>query len=102
MFDIQVSNPTNPPDPAPKLSIINYYSSETYEGFDKVGYVNVYVKNNGDPGYSTVYVTVTQGSNQWTKSESAYIDSYQYELLSFRFPEIEFWTTDPWAYSITT
>ncbi len=102
LYNVGVTNPVTPPNPQPRTSVVDYHSIDTYEGFDRVGYVYVVIKNNGDPGYNDVSVTVTQGENQWTKSESAYLNSYQSTILSFRFSEIELWTSESWSYSIKT
>lgn len=90
-----ISETVNPPD----ISITSKTSSEGYEGADRVGYVEVTVTNDGGDGRGTVKAEVTQGSNQWTKSQTVYLDNDESETITFRFKEIEFWTTDSWSYS---
>ena len=91
----QISESVNPPD----MRLTSQYKRETYEGADRVGYVDITVKNYGGKGTSTVYVKVTQGSNQWTKERTVTLDNDETTDLSFRFSEIEFWTTASWDFT---
>lgn len=91
----QISETINPPD----MKLISQYKRETYEGADRVGYVDITVKNDGGEGSSTIYVKVTQGSNQWTKEQTVTLDNGESRDLSFRFAEIEFWTMDSWDFT---
>ena len=91
----QISETVNPPN----MRLTSQYKREAFEGANKVGYVDVTVKNDGGKGSGTVYVTVTQGSNQWTKEQTVTLDSGESTDLSFRFAEIEFWTMDPWDFT---
>ena len=90
-----ISETINPP----KLRITSQSSREGYEGADKVGYVDVTVKNDGGSGRGTVYVQVTQGSNAWTKDKSVNLGHDKSTSLTFRFSEIQFWTFDSWYFS---
>lgn len=85
----------NPPD----IIITSKSSSEGYEGADRVGYVDVTVSNGGGGGRGTIYAKVTQGSNEWTKSQKVYLENGESESITFKFKEIEFWTLDTWSYS---
>jgi len=88
-----ISETVNPP----KFRITSQSSREGYEGADKVGYVDVTVKNDGGSGRGTVYVRVTQGSNTWTKDKSVNLGHDASTSLTFRFSEIQFWTFDSWS-----
>lgn len=90
-----ISETVNPPD----IRITSKSSSEGYEGADRVGYVDVTVANDGGEGRGTVYAKVTQGSNEWTKSQNVYLENGESESVTFKFKEIEFWTMDSWSYS---
>jgi len=91
-----ISETVNPP----KYIVISKESREGYEGPDKVGYVDITVKNNGGAGKGTVYVKVTQGSNEWTKTKPVNLGNEKSTTLSFRFNEIQFWTLDSWSYTV--
>jgi len=91
------SNPVNPP----QFSIMSQTKRDGYEGADRVGYVDLTVKNTGGSGSKTVSVTVTQGSNYWIEEQSPFIESGQSTTLTFRFQQIAFWTTDPWDFTVT-
>ena len=90
-----ISETVNPP----KYTVISKQSREGYEGADKVGYVDVSVKNNGGAGKGTVYVRVTQGTDEWTKTKSVNLGNEESTTLSFHFNEIHFWTLDSWSYT---
>jgi len=92
----QIRESLNPPD----MEVISQYKREAYEGMDRVGYVDITVKNYGGEGSSTVYVKVTQGSNQRIKEQTVTLNSGESSDLSFRFSEIEFWTTEPWDFTV--
>ena len=83
----------------PKFTLTSQYKREAYEGADRVGYVDITVKNTGGKGSGTIYVKVTQGSNYWMKEQSVYLENDESTDLTFRFSEIEFWTTDPWDFT---
>jgi hypothetical protein len=83
----------------PNFIITSKTSREGYEGPDRVGYVDVTVKNTGGSGEVTVYVRVNQGSNEWTKSKTVNLGNDKSISLSFRFDEIQFWTLDSWSFS---
>ena len=91
----QISETVNPPD----FVITSKEGREGYEGADKVGYVDVTVRNDGGTGKETVYVKVTQGSNEWTKTKSINLGHGESTTLNFRFTEIQFWTLDSWYYT---
>ena len=83
----------------PKFTLTSQYKREAYEGTDRVGYVDITIKNTGEKGSGTVYVTVTQGSNQWIKDQTVTLENDESRDLTFRFKEIEFWTTNPWDFT---
>lgn len=91
----QISETVNPP----KMTLTSQYKREALEGADRVGYVDITVKNDGGKGSSTIYVKVTQGSNQWTKEKTITLDNGESTDLSYRFSEIEFWTTNSWDFT---
>jgi len=80
----------------PSFVVTSEEKREEAEGLDKVGYVDLTIKNMGGPGDGTVYVKVTQGTNYWTKESSLFLTGGESKNLSFRFSEIVFWTLDPW------
>lgn len=90
------SNPINPP----QFVIMSQSKRESYEGADRVGYVDVGVKNDGGSGSKTIYVQVTQSSNYWAQEQTIQLDSGASTSLIFRFPQIEFWTTAPWDFTV--
>jgi hypothetical protein len=91
------NNPLNPPE----FVIMSQSKREAYEGANRVGYVDVTIKNNGGSGSKTIYVQVTQGSNYWTEEQTIQLDSEESTSLSFRFPQIEFWTTNSWDFGVS-
>ena len=91
----KISETVNPPN----FVITSKQSREGYEGPDRIGYVDITVKNDGGSGKETVYVRVTQGSNEWTKSKSINLGNDESATLNFRFPEIQFWTLDSWSFT---
>ena len=93
----QENNPINPP----QFVIMSQSKRESYEGANLVGYVDVTVKNNGGSGSKTVTVKVTQGSNYWTEEQTIHLDNGASTSLVFRFPQIEFFTTNPWSFTVT-
>lgn len=90
------SNPVNPP----QFSIMSQIKREGYEGADRVGYVDITVKNTGGSGSKTISVIATQGSNYWTEEQSPFIESGQSTTLTFRYQQIAFWTADPWDFTV--
>jgi maltose-binding protein MalE len=90
------SNPIN----QPQFSITSQTKRDALEGPDRVGYVEITIQNNGGSGSRTVSVTVTQGSNSWTKEQSPFVENGQSTSLTFRFQEIAFWTTTPWDFNV--
>ena len=91
-----ISETINPP----KFVTTSKESREGYEGADKVGYVDITIRNDGGTGKGTVYVKVTQGSNEWTKTKSINLEHGESTALNFRFTEIQFWTLDSWSYTV--
>jgi len=71
------------------------------EGFNKVGYVDVTVKNFGVKGNVTIYVTAWQGSNRWSQRQTVILGENEVQTFTFRFTEINFWTLTPWDCSVT-
>lgn len=84
----------------PNVKIVSRDLDTTLEGLDYVAYVYVTVKNEGGAGSATVYVKVMQGGDSWTKSRSVYLDSGESSDLTFKFSEIEFWTTYGVTYTV--
>ena len=91
-----ISETVNPPE----IVVSSKANSEGYEGPDRVGYVEVTVTNNGGEGRGTVNAKVTQGSNYWTKTQNVYLKNGESETITFRFKEIEFWTTASWSSTV--
>lgn len=91
------NNISNPP----QFVIISQSQRESYEGPDRVGYVDVTIKNEGGSGSKIIHVQVTQGNNYWTQEQTIQLNNEESNSLVFRFPQIEFWTTNPWTFSIT-
>ena len=56
-------------------------------GFDYVQWVDASVHNSGGAGTVTVWAKVTQGSQEWTKSQSIYLDAKGSQNLTFEFRE---------------
>lgn len=92
----QISETINPPD----FVITSKEGREGYEGADRVGYVDVTIRNNGGTGKGTVYAKTIQGSNEWTKSKSFTLGHDESTSFNFRFTEIKFWTLDSWSYTV--
>lgn|SRR5574341_348033 len=57
-------------------------------GLDYVQWVDVSVHNSGGAGTVTVWAKVTQGSSEWTKSQSVYLDAKGSQNLTFEFREV--------------
>lgn len=92
-------NPSEIVNP-PKFVIMSKQNSEDIEGFDKVGYVEVVVKNTGGDGAKIIIVGVKQGDNYIAKEQSVYLLEGESKTLSFRFQEIGFWTLDSWTSAV--
>jgi hypothetical protein len=74
---------------------------DAYEGTppNRVGYVDVTVKNVGGSGSKTIQVKVTQDDNYWTKEQTIYLDKDESESLVFRFSEIK--ALADWSFIVT-
>lgn len=80
----------NPPD-----AVVTSTNCRTsVEGLHYYTYVDVSVHNNGGSGTVVVWTTVTQGSNQWTKSQSVYLNERESRDLVFTFIEPSFWDSN--------
>ena len=90
-----ISETINPPE----FRVTSQSSRDGYEGANKVGYVDVTVKNGGGSGRGTVYVRVAQGNNVWTKEKPINLGNDESTSLTFRFSEIQFWTLDSWYFT---
>jgi len=92
------------PGPKAHFTIISKDLDTTTEGIlppDYVAYVYVTVKNDGDAaGSPTIYVKVMQGGDSWQKSQSCHLNAGESDTLTFKFSEIEFWTTNPVTYTV--
>ncbi len=86
----EVQNVINPPDA--QITSKNLRSDTS--GLDYVAYYDVSVHNNGGPGNVVVWATVTQGSNEWTKSISIYMAEQESKDVTLTFSEVEMWTLD--------
>jgi uncharacterized protein YxeA len=62
-----------------------------YEGFDYVVYVDVTVHNQGGDGKATVWTSLTQDGNQWSKRQTIYLNGDETRSLTFTYKEISFW-----------
>lgn len=83
----------------PDITITSDYQKDVYEGANRVGYVYVTVQNYGGSGSATVNVRVWQGNEYWDKEQSVYLNYGESENRLFKFPQVEFWTLDPWSYT---
>jgi hypothetical protein len=93
----QENNPINPPE----FVIMSQSKRDVYEGANLVGYVDVTVKNNGGGGSKTITVQVTQGNNYWTEEQTIHLDNGASTPLTFRFSQIEFFTSYQWSFTVT-
>ena len=81
----------SPPDPVVTSSNVR----TSVEGLHYYTYVDVSVHNYGGKGTVVVWATVSQGNNQWTKSQSVYLDEKGSRNLVFSFIEPSFWSSAP-------
>jgi len=91
------NNTINPP----KFVIMSQSKRESYEAADLVGYVDVTVKNKGGRGNKTIYVKVFQDNNYWMQEQTIQLDSGASIPFSFRFAELENFTSNPWDFTIS-
>jgi len=91
------NNTINPP----KFVIISQSKRESYEGANLAGYVDVTVKNKGGNGNKTIYVKVFQDNNYWMQEQTIQLDSGASTSLTFRFAELENFTSNPWNFTIS-
>ena len=84
----------------PQFVIMSQSKRDVLEGANRVAYVDVTVKNNGGSGSKTIYAQVTQGSNYWIQEQTIRLDNGASTSLSFRFPQVEFFTFDSWNFNV--
>lgn len=92
----QAFHRTLPPD----VEITSKHARTGYVGLDYTVWVDVSVHNYGGSGTVTVWVKLTQGSNEWTKSQTIYLDAKASEDLTFEFRELSFWSLESGYYSV--
>jgi len=77
----------------PSAMITSHNIRSDVSGFHYYTYVDVSVHNYGGDGTVVVWATVTQGSNEWTKSQSVYLTSRESNNLMFTFIEPSLWSS---------
>jgi len=87
------SNPTN-------VEIVGRSSRTGFEGFDYVVYIDVTVHNQGNESKATIWVSLAQGGNQWTKNQEIYLNQGEARDLMFTFHEANFWSLSGFTYQI--
>lgn len=90
------TNMVNPTD----VEIIGRSTRTGFEGFDYVMYVDVTVDNRGGESKATIWVSLTQGGNQWTKNQAIYLSQRETRDLTFSFNEVSFWSISDLNYRI--
>ena len=91
--DTNKVNPTN-------VDIIGRSTRTGFERFDYVVYVDVTVDNRGGEGKAAIWVSLTQGSNLWTKNQAIYINQGETRDLTFSFNEVSFWSISDLNYHV--
>jgi hypothetical protein len=91
--DTNMVNPTN-------VDIIGKSTRTGFEGFDYVVYVDVTVDNRGGEGKATIWVSLIQGGNQWTKNQAIYLSQGETRDLTFSFNEVNFWSISGLNYRV--
>jgi hypothetical protein len=94
------SNPLSIPLNPSRFVVMSQYQRDTLEGANRVGYVDVTVKNNGGKGSGTVYVTARQGNNIFRQQQTILLGENEEQALTFRFEQIDFWTANPWYFTV--
>lgn len=92
-----VINPTPTPEPTPPPpdAVITSHNLRTgTSGLDYIAYVDVSVHNYGGPGTVVVWAKITQGSDQWTKSISMYMEQQGSKDVTLTFSEVGMWNLD--------
>lgn len=84
----------------PNVEVTSKNARDGYVGLDYTLWVDVSVHNYGGSGTVTVWVKVTQGSSEWTKSQTVYLDAKESKDLTFEFREISFWSSESSYYSV--
>jgi hypothetical protein len=84
----------------PSVEITSKNARDGYIGLDYTLWIDVSVHNTGGAGTVTVWAKVTQGSNEWTKSQTIYLDAKGSKDLTFEFREISFWSLESGYYSV--
>jgi hypothetical protein len=91
--DTNIVNSTN-------VEIIGRSTRTGFEGFDYVMYVDVTIYNRGSEGKATLWVSLTQGSNQWTKNQAIFLSQGETRDLTFSFKEISYWSISGITYRV--
>ena len=71
----------------PSVTVTSENIRSGWVGLDWAVWVDASVYNSGGKGTVTVAVTVDQGSNTWTKTQSVYLDAKGSKNLTFQFLE---------------
>lgn len=75
----------------PNVYVTSKSTRTGYEGLDYVVYVDVTVHNRGGDGKATVWTSLTQDGNQWSKRQTIYLNGDETRSLIFTYKEISFW-----------
>jgi hypothetical protein len=92
-------NNTNMVNPT-HVEIIGRSTRTGFEGFDYVVYVDVTVENQGAEGKATIWASLIQGDNQWTKNQAIYLNQGETGDLTFSFYEVSFWSISGLTYRV--
>ncbi len=84
----------------PNVQVTSKNSRDGYSGLDYTLWIDASVHNSGGAGTVTVWAKVTQGGNEWTKSQSIHLDADESRDLTFEFREISFWSLNSGYYSV--
>lgn len=84
----------------PNVQVTSKNARSGMIGLDYTVYVDVSVHNSGGAGTVTVWVSVTQGSSQWTKSQMTRLEPRESRDLTFVFREVGFWSSRGWSYRV--
>ena len=94
------TEPTGSSTNSSSIDIVSQSARTGYEGLDFVVYVDATVYNKGDDGAVTVWITLTQGNDKWSKDQAIYIKNGESRDLTFTFREVNFWTLDSGTYRV--
>ena len=84
----------------PNVEVLGRSARTGFEGFDYVVYVDVTVYNQAGEGKATIWVSLTQGDNQWAKNQAIYLNQGETRDLTFAFHEANFWTLSGITYRV--